>query len=519
MTFPVMKSAGYVLVNTPDMIVSAGSTFTTEKILNPDSDLFKDANDHIRSYEEFVNYLPNQVYIGNERPEALEGKMQGDPASFTNLEYKDGKEEGKFGAIVSQGEFFCLLKYADEFDLVYLSEDFVNEYKAKVEERFPELEHNFGKLKGADISKGQDLVDQDKAMGLYMQGDLVGYVRQAHDTDENLSAHNMLENLVSKASGALAAIETLRACEDLSVSDIDYVIECSEEAAGDINQRGGGNIAKAIAEMVGCGNASGSDVRSFCAAPVHALVSASGLVKAGIFKNVLVVAGGSTAKLGMNARDHMKIGLPILEDAVGGFGVIISENDGKSPIMRTDIVGKHNVNTGSSPQAVMSSLVADPLERAGLNMTDVDKYSPEMQNPDITKNAGAGDVPEANYKMIAALAVMKKQIERSDLASFVEKVGMVGWAPTQGHIPSAVPYCGHMIDDLTEGDYNRAMLVGKGSLFLGRLTNLFDGISIVAERNSGEVGKTEGGADTDAVREVIAEAMKKVANEILTSEE
>lgn len=42
-------------------------------------------------------------------------------------------------------------------------------------------------------------------------------------------------------------------------------------------------------------------------------------------------------------------------------------------------------------------------------MTDIDKYSPEMQNPDITKPAGAGDVPEANYKMIAALAVKKGQ--------------------------------------------------------------------------------------------------------------
>ena len=30
-----------------------------------------------------------------------------------------------------------------------------------------------------------------------------------------------------------------------------------------------------------------------------------------------------------------------------------------------------------------------------------------MQNPEITKPAGAGDVPEANYKMIAALGVKR----------------------------------------------------------------------------------------------------------------
>ena len=35
-----------------------------------------------------------------------------------------------------------------------------------------------------------------------------------------------------------------------------------------------------------------------------------------------------------------------------------------------------------------------------MEVTDIDKFSPEMQNPDITKPAGAGDVPEANYKMM-----------------------------------------------------------------------------------------------------------------------
>ncbi len=54
---------------------------------------------------------------------------------------------------------------------------------------------------------------------------------------------------------------------DINPNDVDYVIECSEEACGDMNQRGGGNFAKAIAEMVGFKNATGSDTRGFCAAP------------------------------------------------------------------------------------------------------------------------------------------------------------------------------------------------------------------------------------------------------------
>ena len=38
------------------------------------------------------------------------------------------------------------------------------------------------------------------------------------------------------------------------------------------------------------------------------------MLKAGIYKNVMVVAGGATAKLGMNAKDHVKKGIPVLED-------------------------------------------------------------------------------------------------------------------------------------------------------------------------------------------------------------
>lgn len=38
-----------------------------------------------------------------------------------------------------------------------------------------------------------------------------------------------------------------------------------------------------------------------------------------------MVAGGASAKLGMNAKDHVKKGLPVLEDVVGGFAVVISE--------------------------------------------------------------------------------------------------------------------------------------------------------------------------------------------------
>ncbi len=185
-----------------------------------------------------------------------------------------------------------------------------------------------------------------------------------------------------------------------------------------------------------------------------------------------------------------------------------------NPVLRTDLVGRHTVGTGSSPQAVISSLVTDALDKAGLKITDVDKYSVEMQNPDITKPAGAGDVPQANYKMIGALGVKKKHIEKKELKDFIQNHGMSGWAPTQGHIPSGVPYLGFARKDLTEGNLNRVMVVGKGSLFLGRMTNLFDGVSIIIERNTG-YQKEEKGISENQVRKIIAESIKKLASQLI----
>jgi hypothetical protein len=146
-------------------------------------------------------------------------------------------------------------------------------------------------------------------------------------------------------------------------------------------------------------------------------------------------------------------------------------------------------------------------------VTDVDKYSVEMQNPDITKPAGAGDVPEANYKMIGAIGVKRKELERKELLTFVKEHGMPGWAPTQGHIPSGVPYLGFAIDDLTDGDDNRAMIVGKGSLFLGRMTNLFDGVSVILERNPGKEANEQ--ISKDEVNQLIAQVMRNFANDLL----
>lgn len=511
----VIKGASYILAHTPDMVLWNGTTQTTERIVNPESEYLKELPSHIRSFDQALSYWPNQVYIGNKTPDELSQIPQPwyDKTCDVNARY------GKFGQMMPQEEFLLLMQACDVFDLVKLDKAFVAEHKPALAQNEIMDESILARVtEGVELSAIEHFVQEEHAEPLYHNNVLVGCVNRAHDIDINLSSHVMLENLVSKASSVLAMLHAVKNT-GIQKSDVEYVIDCAEEACGDMNQRGGGNFAKAAAEIAGLTGATGSDTRGFCAGPAHAIVEAASLVAAGAYKTVMVTAGGCTAKLGMNGKDHVKKGLPALEDMIGGFAVVITQDDGISPEFNLSILGRHTVGTGSAPQNVIGSLVTDPLDRVGLKVTDIDKFSPEMQNPDITKPAGAGDVPLANYKMIAALAVKRGDLQKSELASFAAKHGLTGWAPTQGHIPSGVPYLGFAREDILEGRAKRVMIIGKGSLFLGRMTNLFDGVSFVIQANTGAEQKAEAGVSEEEVKGMIAKAMKDFAAMLMAQAE
>ena len=510
----VIKGAGYILAHTPDMVLQNGTTQTTERIVNPESEYLKELPSHIRDWNTVLSYWPNQVYIGNKTPDDLAAIPQ--PWCDKTCDVND--RYGRYGQMMPQEEFLLLMQACDVFSLVKLEKSFVDTHKAAFAAN-PLIDETIVArlVEGIDGDEIARLVAEEHSEPLFDNGKLVGCVNRAHDIDVKLSAHVMHENIVSKASSVLALLAALKNA-GVDKNDVEYVIDCCEEACGDMNQRGGGNFAKAAAEIAGLSNATGSDVRGFCAGPSHALIDAASLVAAGTFKCVVVTAGGCTAKLGMNGKDHVKKGLPIMEDMIGGFAIVLTQDDGVSPEINLNIVGRHTVGTGSAPQAVITSLVTESLDRNGLKITDIDKYSPEMQNPDITKPAGAGDVPLANYKMIAALAVKRGEIGRADIATFADKYGLTGWAPTQGHIPSGVPAIGYFRDKIMAGDFKRCMIIGKGSLFLGRMTNLFDGASFIIQANSG-AEESNAGVSEDEVKKMIAKAMREFAATLLAAEE
>ena len=113
--------------------------------------------------------------------------------------------------------------------------------------------------------------------------------------------------------------------------------------------------------------------------------------------------------------------------------------------------------------------------------------------------------------MIAALAVKRGELDRKELAGFTKEHGLTGWAPTQGHIPSGVPYIGFAREDILAGKIRNAMIIGKGSLFLGRMTNLFDGVSFVIHGNTAAEEGTQAGVSEEEVKGLIAKAMKDFA--------
>jgi len=222
-------------------------------------------------------------------------------------------------------------------------------------------------------------------------------------------------------------------------------------------------------------------VKAFCCGPVHALVVAGSLVASGVYPRVVVVAGGSLAKLGMKFSGALRHGAPILEDVLAGFAVLVGPPGAGAPELRLDAVGRHRVGSGSAQQAVLEDLVVEPLERHGRGILDVDRYATELHDPEITEPAGAGNVPSRNYRLIGALAVRRGELPREELDGFEQTHGLPGFSPTQGHVASAVPWLPHGLAALRAGEIGSTMLLAKGSLFLGRMTELADGMSILLE--------------------------------------
>ncbi len=456
----VIKAAVNLLIHVPNLL-RYGSKPRRE--IEKDPAILKRIQSKLRTYKEAVAYPPNQTFIGNIHPKVLAGI--GRPWYRFSEEFDN--PQGKFGEIISQSAFYAVLKAANVRGF------FDTEEKIKKDDNLP-------------------IFDGEKLVG-YMNRD--NSAEGAEDPD--LQAHHILEALCAKASGAVAVKKLLRQT-GMGPQNFRYFLNCGEEALGDRYQRGGGGLAKSVADMAGCANATGDDIKNFCAAPASAIIIAAAYVRAGIFDDVIVFGGGSLAKLGMKFKDFVHGGIPILDDCLGAIAALISKDDGISPVidLRKGAIGSHPISAGAIDSIVYEHVIRKPLKNMKLKMNGSVKieYSPELQNPEIMKHAGAGDVAEKNFRKIAAQAA-KEMIETGKLnpededavedfvEEFTAKIRMPGFAPTQGHIPSAVPYLPFAIEDLRSGQNKRIMFVGKASLHLNRVIEFLDARSFTLKKN------------------------------------
>ncbi len=472
---PVIRATRFVMAHVPDLVY-AGSKPRRE-LARDGTELRRQIRAHLRPFDAAVAYPPHQVMLGNLAPEALREI----PRPWHEHLLPGARRDGRAGGMIDEPTLYAWLARADTANLVLLAGAFAARAG--------------GALDGANVSTASpEALARAIATGgePFHDGDdqIAGVVLPGHEQDESLAAPVLLENLATKVTGALALRRLL---DEVAANEpVDFILGCGEEAVGDRYQRGGGNLGKAIGELAGVRTAGGADVKAFCAGPLHALIIAGALVASGLHRRVVVVGGGSLAKLGMKFLGHLQAGYPILEDVLAGVAIDVIADDGRSPVMPLEAAAVHRVGDAGAPHQIAAALTLTPLQARGLRLSDVDRYAVELHNPDITEPAGSGDVPTRNYQIIAALAVKTGEITREEMPAFVREHGLPGFSPTQGHIPSAVPYLPHAIEGLTGGALQRVQFVAKGSLFLGRMTTMADGASMLLERNARQARRKEG---------------------------
>src|SRR3954447_1552764 len=433
MPVPVISATSAALAHVPGLC-RHGSKPSRELPKHPE--LQEQFLASLRTFEQAVAYAPHQAYLGAIHPRDLPERPWVGGAPTGADRFAGG------GQLMREDEVLGLLAAVDDFGLVRLDAAQATAIAEKLK-RHPVGEQLDLEKVAAAAGDAEAVAAEPGALKLHLGADLLAAaVRRAHESDAALTADVFLENLAGKASATLALLRLL-VDNGIDPDSIDYVLGSGEEAIGDRYQRGGGNLAKTVAAAAGCSNASGADVKNFCAAPIPALVIASSLVASGVFRRVVVIAGGSLPKLGMKFQGHLKHDLPVLEDVLGACAVLVEADDGRSPRVRLDSVGVHPVAAGSSNPKIMEALSITPLDRLGMGMLDIDDYATELHNPEITEPQGSGNVPERNYKTLAALAVRRGDLDRADMGDFVEQRGMPGFAPTQGHIASALCYVPH----------------------------------------------------------------------------
>src|SRR6266850_8110147 len=264
---PVIRAVSLVLAHVPSLVRLGSKPLRELKRVDQPIEYLRP---YLRDWPAACAYAPNQVFIGNVGVDDLAAW----PAPWHRHPVDSATRFGPDGEIMPEDELLGLLAACDGFNLLALDRD-VAEGARTALDAHPIVGRASGRPgvpDGVAASVLEDRIERHGATPLLgVDGQLLGAVLPAHEEDDTLTGQVLLENLACKATAALALRHLLARPGAIAAADVRYVINCGEEAVGDRYQRGGGNVAKAVAEWAGCGRATGSDVKAFCSGPMHAL--------------------------------------------------------------------------------------------------------------------------------------------------------------------------------------------------------------------------------------------------------
>lgn len=248
---PVVSGVRFFLAHAPGLVRYGSKPI---RDIDRDVSVLDTIRSHLRSYEQAAAYPPNRAFLGHLHPDELASLSK--PWFDTN-----GQVErwGPYGEIMPEESFYGLLKICDAFDLVQLEAGFVEEIHPELEAHPLLTADDLAALgPGLSATELSELLDQSPhALSLELRsGRRIGLMHAAHDVDTSLAADVLLENLCCKAT-AVMAMRTLITQQQIDPDAIPYILNSGEEAVGDRYQRGGGNLAKAVAEMSHCQLATG----------------------------------------------------------------------------------------------------------------------------------------------------------------------------------------------------------------------------------------------------------------------
>ena len=93
-------------------------------------------------------------------------------------------------------------------------------------------------------------MEEEGAEGLYHLGQLVGCVKRAHDIDITSPPTSCTRIWCPRHPPCWHCLNVIHVT-GIDRNQVGLVIDCAEEACGDINQRGGGSFAKSAAGSPG----------------------------------------------------------------------------------------------------------------------------------------------------------------------------------------------------------------------------------------------------------------------------